>query len=129
MASPGQDYLSPQTIRAAAILTTGYVAATVLDTQAKFNQLVIYNAFTIGSLTTAELKVDFSHDGTTWYQETFQAISSGTATETLGEHQWNASGNRRILVPLKDRYVRVSVKGTGTVTNSSMEVLAILGNA
>jgi len=114
-------------VREAAILTGSYVAGTVIEQTHRQNQAVILVSFTKGSLTTAEIKVDFSPDNSTWYQETFQSVTGGTATETLGEHQIGASGNYRILIPIKDRYIRVSTKGTGTVTNSLMAIDLIQG--
>ena len=120
------DYIN-KSVRAAAILTTSYVAGTVLTETQGYNQLVALVNFTIGSLTTAEIKIEFSPDNSTWYQETFQSVSGGTATETLGAHQINATGLYRILVPIKDRFVRISAKGTGTVTSSSMTIDALLG--
>jgi len=120
------DYII-KSVRSSLILTTGYVAGTVLENTHGYNQLNLLLAFTKGSLTTAEIKVEFSPDNSTWYQETFQSVTGGTATETVGAHQISASGNYRIMIPLKDRYARVSVKGTGTVTSSLMAVDAILG--
>lgn len=78
-------------------------------------------------MTSAELKVEFSHDGTTYYQETFSAVSSTTSTDSLGEHTYSATGNYRIAVPIKDNYIKISVKGTGTVTSSLAVVNAALG--
>lgn len=129
-----QDY-SFQNVRAAAILTNSYVAGTVIGTQSSaqlqlLNQLVVYVSFTKGSLTSAELKVEFSNDNTTWYQESTAAISGGTATVSPLEYTFNATTqNYRIPVPVKDTYVRISVKGTGTLTSSSMTVDAIVGIA
>ena len=114
-------------VRSSAVLTGTYVAGTVVEQVHEQNQAALYVSFTIGSLTTAEIKVDFSPDNSTWYQETFQSVSSGTATETLGEHQIDATGNYRIMIPIKDRYIRVSAKGTGTVTNSLMAISLIQG--
>src|SRR3990167_6669185 len=120
------DY-SITNVRAAAILTTSYVEGTVIQAQPHHNQLVIYWGFTKGSLTSGELKVEFSNDNSTYFQETFSSISGGTSTETVGEHTQTATGNYRIAVPINDRYVKISVKGTGTVTSSSSNVKAILG--
>jgi len=124
-------------VRASAILTTSYVAGTIMgpvETTGQLcanpssnNQLVILWSFTLGSLTSGELKVEFSHDGTTYYQETFGNIITGTETDTLGEHTVIASGNYRIEIPLKDNYVKISVKGTGTATNSLCKVDTIIG--
>ena len=116
-----------ESVRAAAILTGSYVAGTVLEQKQGKNQLVLLVNFTKGSLTTAEIKVEFSPDNSSYYQETFQSVSGGTATETLGEHTISATGLYRIMIPIKDRYVKVSAKGTGTVTSSSMTIDAVIG--
>ena len=123
-----QDY-TKKSVRAAAILTGSYVAGTDIDIVNDQNQLVINIDFTVGSLTSAEVKVEFSHDGITWYQETFGSISAGTDTLSLGEHAISATGLYRLPVQIKDNHIRVSVKGTGTVTGSSMTVDAIIGVA
>jgi len=123
-----------QAVRASAVLTTSYVAGTVLGEKGgspdrnavEHNQLILLVSFTKGSLTTAELKVEFSEDGTTYYQQTFTAESGGSSTDTLGEHTFSATGNYRIAIPLADRYVKISVKGTGTVTGSLMKIDAVL---
>lgn len=130
-----QDYvLKP--IRSAAILTTSYVAGTVITptdidkmNPALKNQMVVLASLTLGSLTSAQLKVEFSPDGVTYYQETFGAISGGTQTLSLGESSMTTSGNFRIPIPVKDQWIKISVKGTGTVTNSSMTVDAVMGIA
>lgn len=116
-------------VRSAAILTGSYVAGTVIENVDDQNQLVLYVGFTKGSLTTAELKIEFSADNSNWYQEASESVSSGTATVSLKEHQFSATGNYRIPIALKDRYIRISVKGTGTVTSSSMAVTAGVGRS
>jgi len=125
-----QDY-QIYDIRAAAILTGSYFAGTVLDFKnanpALRNQLNLLVQFTIGSLTTAEIKVEYSHDGTTYFQETFESISSGISTTTLGVYQLSATGNYVISIPIKFSYIKVSAKGTGTATGSSMTIQGIVG--
>lgn len=115
-------------IRASAVLTTSYVAATVISNAEGFNQLVLYVDFTIGSLTTAELKVEFSDDGATYFDEIVETVSSGTATALPLVHAVGATGKKRYMIPIKDKYIKVSVKGTGTVTSSLMAIKAFLGN-
>lgn len=125
-----QDY-QIYDIRASAVLTNSYVAGTVLNysnaNPALRNQLNIYVSFTIGSLTTAQVKVEYSHDGTTYYQDTFEAISSGTSTMSLGEYSFAATGNYVISIPVKSSYIKISAKGTGTVTDSLMAIQAVVG--
>lgn len=124
-----QDNYRAFNVRSAAILTTGYVAGTVLEGMDQYNQLNLYIDFTIGSLTTLDLKVEFSHDGTNYYQETASAVSTGTSTETALVHKYAATGKYRLAVPLKDSFVKVSVIGSGgTVTGSSCAITAIAGS-
>lgn len=123
-----------KTVRASAILTTDYVAGTVLwvDTEAypdRFpkNQIVIDVAFTLGSLDYGLIKLEFSHDGTTYFQEVTEGVSGGVITDTLAERKLPATGNYSIPVPIKAQYVKISAKGSGTVTNSLMAINATLG--
>ena len=122
-------------VRSSAILTNSYVAGNVLgddvsspDILKTSNQLVLYVNFTIGSLTSASVKVEFSSDKSTWVQETFSSISGGTDTLSLGVHTMTATGVYEIAVPIKAKYVRVSAIGTGTVTSSLMAITAVVGN-
>lgn len=125
------------TIRSAAILTNSYVAATILgpvdDTGKvaanvdKANQLELECIYTKGSLTSAEIKIEFSQDGTNYVQETNKSVSAGTSTLTLNEYSTTAATSFHISIPLMANYVRVSAKGTGTVTGSSLAIVAKLG--
>jgi len=120
------DYKSPITIRDSAVLTGSYVAGTVINTGGQFNQLVLNMFYTQGSLTSLQIKVEFSADNVTFVQETFQSISGGTATETQGEHTFTGTGNFSINIPNVQKFIKVSAKGTGTVTGSSLSIQAIL---
>lgn len=114
-------------VRSSLILTNSYVAGTVLTGCQEYNQLEVLVSFTKGSLTSLEVKIEFSHDGSTYYQETASAVSGGTSTDSIMEHTMTATGNYRIPVPIKDSNIKISVKGTGTVTSSLCAVKAILG--
>jgi hypothetical protein len=118
--------ITQKPIRSAAILTTSYVAGTILDTS-KCSQVSLLIQVTLGSLTSVQTKIETSSDGVTYFQETFQSIATTTSTDSLGEHSVTASGNYVINVPILSRYLRVSFKGTGTVTSSSVTADAILG--
>ena len=121
------------TVRAAAILTGSYVAGTVINlAESAFNQLIINSSFTIGSLTSAEIKVEFSKDGTTYYQESVgdTTTTAGTDLVKVLEHSISATGNYRLAIPILpgETYIKISAKGTGTVTSSSLAINATLGN-
>lgn len=119
-------------VRSAAALTTAYVAGTVINEDNSglnprdFNQMAIRPRITLGSLTSVQIKVEFSEDGSNYHQETFSSISGGTSTESLGEHSFAASGNFEIKVPIQTNNIKISVKGTGTTTASSCAIEAIL---
>lgn len=115
------------TVREAAILTGSYVAGTVFEMRDDTSQLNLYVDFTIGSLTSAEIKVEYSEDNSDYYQDTVKSISGGTTTLTVNEFQLTATGKYRISIPIKDRYTKVSIKGTGTASGSSAAIKAIFG--
>ena len=115
-------------IRAAAILTTSYVAGTVLEDCGRYNQIVLSIVYVKGSLTSLELKFEFSHDGVNYVQETASAVSGGTDTLSLLEHTYSgATAGLEISVPTLAQYVKISAKGTGTVTSSALLLVARLG--
>jgi len=118
-------------VRSAAILTGSYVAGTVLgidELRPELNsEMVVLVKFTKGSLDSASVKIEFSPDNSTYYQETASSISGTTSTLSLLEHTMSATGNYRIPVPIKDSYIKISALGTGTATNSTMTIDAIVG--
>lgn len=136
-----QAQYSPFVIRTAAALTTSYVAGTIIgiDTAPNLNESIfIYGtlqllvALTLTG-TNASIKIEFSDDGTTWFQETVDSIgtpSTGTvvSTECLNTRTFVVSGNYRISIPIRNKFIRVSSIGVGTVAGSSFAVTAILGN-
>lgn len=117
---------SSEEIRAAAILTNSYVAATVLTWTDDDNQSVLFIDFTIWSLTSMELKIEYSDDNSNYYQQTFLSIVSWTATASLWEYTFTASWAYEIANPFKAAFIKVSVKGTGTVTSSSCTITGII---
>jgi hypothetical protein len=113
-------------VRSSVILTNAYVAGTVVPAHLA-NQLKLLITFTIGSLTNTKIKIEYSMDGTTPFQETFSAITAGADALTLGEHVITASGAYVLDVPLMAPFVHVSAIGTGTVTNSLLAIQALVG--
>jgi hypothetical protein len=127
------DLSTEKTIRASAILTDSYVAGTILGAETsnptmlqKYNQLLLNVRLTIGSLTTAEVKVEFSSDNVTYDQEITETVSGGTITCATATRSFGATGNFQIPIPISARYIKVSAKGTGTVTNSLLAITAVL---
>ena len=128
MANPELITYEPRIVRAAAILTTGYVAGTILTDCEKFNQLMVFVKFTIGSLSRVEIKIEFSFDGgSTYYQETLSTIDEEKSVEELGIHRFGDEGNYVIAIPIKCSKIKISAIGIGTVTSSSLKLDAVVG--
>lgn len=127
-----QDY-DFKDVRASAVLTNSYVAGTVLSyanvNPALRNQLNIYVDLTIGSLTDGRVKVEYSHDGSDYYQDTFADVATGVATMSVGYYKFTATGKYVISIPVKSSYIKISALGTGTVTSSLMKIGAVIGTA
>jgi len=126
-----QDYFFLP-IRAAVILTTGFVAGDVDITRLNAsplirNQVNFLLDFTIGSLTSLDIKIEYSDDGSDWYQETFETITDDAAAMSLGLYNFTATGKYVISVPVKSANIRISAKGNGTVTSSSLKIGAMIG--
>jgi len=116
-------------IRAAAITTTSYVDSTVVDNVQKYNQVVFYTYYTKGSLTSLNVKVQSSIDGTNYVDETNITVSG--ADITLNNGVWNTieDGNFKISLPMGANFVKITYQGVGTVTGSSVEAHAFLQEA
>lgn len=130
-----QDY-SIVSVRSSAILTGSYVAGTVIGPNQLVenkNQLVLLISFTLGNLTGGgQIKVEFSPDNVTYYQESIADLTTtfGTSIEKVLEHSYAATGNYRIPIQVKDRYIKISAKGTGAdATNSLMQIDLVVGTA
>ena len=142
-----QEYFK-RSVRAAAILTNGYVAGTVLGAQAKdtnqvvtadevdqFNFLALEIAFTKGSLTSVAIKIEFSEDNSNWFILQKTSNSSGVITTNNAFYSLTADGSYYLNVNtdffngggFKTKYIRVSSSGVGTVDNSSLTINAIVG--
>lgn len=142
-----QEYQSLQ-IRASAILTNAYVAGTVLgaatndanqvktnDHIEQINHLSLECAFTIGSLTSVSIKVEFSEDNVTYYQLQSGTFATGIDTMTPAVFSLAATGNYLVDINkeffngggFKTRYIKVSSSGVGTVTSSALSINAVYG--
>lgn len=117
-------------IREASILTNSYVASDVrwlwdnIDLTWK-NQLILLIDFTIGSLTSMEIKAEFSHNEVDYYQEVSMSISWWIWTVDLFEYTFDATWKYRIAIPIKDKFIKISAKWTWTVTSSSLQITSI----
>lgn len=129
--SPHPTDYKVTSVRSAAVLTTSYVAGTVAAETRVFDQTVILIKVTLGSLDSVEMKAEFSLDNSTFYQEGFiqNDFTNARSNVKIHEYRFTTDDNYRIAIPITDNFVRISVKGTGTVTNSSVTVDLVTGRS
>ena len=123
-----QDY-GPKTIRDVAQPTASFVAATVLEHKYLKNQLILNVAVVLGTATSVNLKVEYSHDNVTFYQRTIASENSSTGfiDYALAEERFKAGGNYSLEIPIKYNFIKVSVKGVGTLTTTTVGIESIVG--
>lgn len=116
-------------VRTSAIVgTTAMVAGTVVENPKFEDEIILLVDFTKGSLTNVSLMIEFSPDGTNYYQETGVAYSAGVNTIKALTHLLDATGKFRLApIKIKDRYIKVSAQGSGNNAGSLLKIDAIIG--
>ena len=115
-------------VRADAILTNAYVAGTVLENAQTSNVMTINYNFTKGSLTDAQIKVEVSTDGSTYYHLQSDSISAGVNTLAPLVYKLAATSvGSTTPLTINTKYIKISAIGTGTVTSSSLAINVVLG--
>jgi len=110
-------------LRTSAILTTSYVV-TNFTRLAQAQDLGVWFELEKGSLTSFQYKIQWSRDGDTWFDEVTETIVAGIITDTIlyYTHVFVADDQFYKPLPVRAPYIRLSVKGTGTVTSSACAV-------
>ncbi len=115
-------------VRAAAAVTTSYVASDYAQTGNSTRADIVID-FTLASLTSLEIQVLFSYDLVTWRTLGAEAVSGATITEKPATYEfypadWGTTATgTSIRIDCGAPLLKVQVKGTGTVTSSSVRIL------
>ena len=125
----GNITLSPVTLTA-----TGSDNRAQIDIDA-MQQLVLYIRYTVGSGESSNvlnMVIDFSPDGTNFYQEATEAVSTSTITEYQATRQFTGTSastaySFRVAIPVADlKRIRIAFSETGVVTNfGTLSCLAV----
>lgn len=110
-------------IRTATALTTSYVDTDFIRMD-DFKSVALMFSIVKGSLTSFQYRVWQSADGVTWYQEATESIAAGIITdaEAYYTHTIAADVNYFKTIPFNATYMKLDVKGTGTVTGNTLSV-------
>jgi len=114
-------------VRASAVLTTSYVAGSVISHRGN-KTLTLRCDFTKGNSDGFGFKIETSQDQITWYQEQQYSQAGGVTTHSDNVHERSAAANCNVKIDVYDvigNYVRVSFKALGAdATGSSLGVKA-----
>ena len=94
-----------------------------------YTQIALALDITQGGLTSLEYIIWWSKDGTNWFQEVTETVAASVITHVACNYTIALTGDIAIYapVPFVANYIKVQVKGTGTVTGSAV-IVAIFGH-
>jgi len=117
------------TVREAAALTTSYVASDSFNVEGA-NQLELLVSFTKGGSGGCRLKMEFSQDGTNWYQESMvsEFPSVNDVKHTPIARKIGSSANLAISIPISASFFRVSAQAITSGTGTSLSIMATIAN-
>lgn len=116
------------TVREATPLATSYTASDNFNVQGA-NQLQLMVSFVKGESGGCRLKIEFSEDESTWYQESIiSEYSSGDVKHKPITRGIDDSGNVLLSLPISASYFRISSQALTSGTNTSLSILATIAN-
>lgn len=112
------------TIRAAAVLTTAYVASSAIQVDDR-NQINLLVSFTVGSSTGCKIIIEVrDEDSSTWYQTQAASVSAaGLVTLTPAEYTKTITDDFVISLPVAYYEIRVSALALTSGTGTSMSIV------
>ena len=123
-----QSNIEATVIRAAAALTTSYVASNTINVQGA-NQLQLLVSFTKGSSDGCRLKIEFSEDRSVWYQESVvDFLVTNDAEHAPLTRKINDTANLIMSVPISASFLKVSSQAITSGTSTSLSILGTIAN-
>jgi hypothetical protein len=117
------------TVRESAPLTTSYVSSDSFNIQGA-NQLQLLVSFIKGESDGCRLKIEFSEDESTWYQESmvseFPAVNDVKHTPITRKVE--NSANLVLSLPISASFFRISVQAITSGTDTSLSIIATIAN-
>ncbi len=124
-----QSNIRMTTVRESAPLTTSYVASDSFNIQGA-NQLQLLMSFIKGESDGCRLKIEFSEDESTWYQESmvseFPAVNDVKHTPITRKVE--NSANLVLSLPISASFFRISVQAITSDTDTSLSIIATIAN-
>ena len=108
-------------------LTVSYVETDEANVSG-YSRIAILFDITQGSLTSFQYRIWISHDFITWYVEATESVASGVITDDSAYYTLTLTGTDDDyfkVLPCWAKYLKLEVKGTGTVTGNTCGVEVI----
>lgn len=118
---------STRTVRASSVLTSSYVAGTLISSDTQ-NFLGVMLSYTKGDETSCEVKIEVSLDGgVTFFQQDVETPdATGKIALTQGYRQLTATGNYAVTIyPMKADQIKISAKATGGTPTGTLAVTSV----
>lgn len=115
-------------LRTTAALTNSYVVFKTFSTgdeQGLCNRATHFFVgwnYTKGSSSSMEMKIEFSMDGTNWFEDRSEVITAGAGVLSAHYISDSTAGLGKYTFPVDSPYIRLSAKCTGAVTSSDLIV-------
>ena len=124
-----QSNIRSLAIRETSALTVSYVSSDIFNIQGA-NQLQLLVAFTKGDSDGLRLKIEFSEDRSTWYQESkvSEFPSGGDVVHTPITRKIEDSTNLVVSTPMSASFLRVSAQAITSGTGTSLSILATMAS-
>lgn len=116
-----------QAVATAQALTGSYVVANtkasfLIDGESVGALFVTYTTGAAETSNTLSFKIEFSYDGTNWFQQSYDTLSSGVNTLADLEHAIAGASaattySKEYVLPLSAKYMRIFFKETGVAAN------------
>ena len=119
-----EPYKAFREVRSSLILTNSYVDTDVLNVK-QFSKVALLFDVTKGSLTSIEYRVWVSFDNLNWYVEATETVAAGLITDTSSNGTTQTTESYFKIQNIYPPYMKLSVKGTGTVTGSLLAVTIV----
>lgn len=120
-----QNNLVYKDIRTSSALTTSFVVSDIMNIQGA-NQVQLLVSFVKGDSTGCRLKIEYSVDQVTWYQESMynEIPLSNEITHNAITRKVEESGNYVLSIPVSSSYMRVWAQAINSGNNTSLSIRA-----
>lgn len=124
-----QSNIRITTVRESAPLTTSYVSSDSFNIQGA-NQLQLLVSFIKGESDGCRLKIEFSEDESTWYQESMvsEFPAANDVKHTPITRKVENSANLVLSLPISASFFRISVQAVMSGTDTSLSIIATIAN-